>query len=964
MTGRNRQTDRSKKKRVNASMVKSSENDRDYLIVRGAREHNLKNITVRIPRNRFVVITGLSGSGKSSLAYDTIYAEGQRRYVESLSSYARQFLEQMEKPDVDSIEGLSPAISIDQRKISRNPRSTVGTITEIYDYLRVLYARAGIPHCPGCGREISRQSVSQIVDTLSMEEEGTRLVIMAPMVRGKKGKHKALLNQLAGKGYTRIRLDGEIHGIDEDISINGNRKHDLEVVVDRLRIRPESRDRMADSVETALNAAGGVILALIGGDREVFFSLEHSCPYCNISFREISPRLFSFNSPYGACPECHGLGTTMDFSPEIIVPDRSLSIEDGAIASVGKLKDNWFGQRLRALSREYGFSLEAPFSELPGEAVDIILHGSDGEIVVKYDFEKGHGEYVTEWEGIIPNLRRRYHQTDSGRIRSWCEDFMTREKCSRCGGMRLREEGLAVTLNGMNITGVTDMSIEDISVFFRNLSFEGNRKMIAAPLMNEITERLDFLVNVGLDYLTLSRSADTLAGGEIQRIRLATQLGTKLVGVLYILDEPTIGLHQRDNARLISALKSMSEAGNTVVVIEHDRETIMAADHIIDLGPGAGELGGRLVAEGDSGSVMASKKSLTGRYLASEQYFELKDGSERDQGKELVLEGSRGNNLKGIDAEFPLGKLICVTGVSGSGKSTLVCDTLYAALRRMFYRSKSLPLEYGTIRGAEHIDKVVNIDQSPIGRTPRSNPATYTGIFTPVRKLFSELPVSRMRGYRPGRFSFNVKGGRCEECGGGGVRKIEMHFLPDVYVTCHKCGGKRYNRETLDVTYRNLNIAEVLDLTVDEAYNFFENIPAVKRRLKVLKDVGLGYIRLGQSATTLSGGEAQRVKLASELSRKGTGSTLYILDEPSTGLHFEDVKLLMNLLNRLVDRGNTVIVIEHNPDVIRHADHIIDLGPEGGARGGEIVFSGSPADILGCRSSYTGRILNKYVRKN
>jgi len=945
-------------------MAKHSQNNRDYLIVRGAREHNLKNITVEIPRGKFVVITGLSGSGKSSLAYDTIYAEGQRRYVESLSSYARQFLEQMEKPDVDSIEGLSPAISIDQRKISRNPRSTVGTITEIYDYLRVLYARAGTPHCPGCGREISRQSVAQIVDTLSMEKEGTRLVLMAPVVRGKKGEHKALLRKLAGRGFTRVRVDGRITGIEDDIALDGNRKHDLEVVVDRLKIRQGIRERLADSVETAMGTGDGVILVGIEGKREVFFSLEHSCPYCNISFSEISPRLFSFNSPYGACEQCHGLGTIMDFSPEIILPDRSLSIAEGAIASVGKLKENWFGQRLRALAKEYDFSLEEPFRDLDSEAVEIILYGSDREIVVKYDFEKGYGEYATKWEGIIPNLRRRYHQTDSSRIRNWCEDFMTKEKCSECGGMRLKEEALAVTIRGRNITEVTEMSIEDISAFSRHLEFEGNRKLIAAPLLNEISERLDFLVNVGLDYLTLSRSADTLAGGEMQRIRLATQLGTRLVGVLYILDEPTIGLHQRDNARLISALKEMSEAGNTVVVIEHDRETILAADHIIDLGPGAGELGGELVAEGDSQSIIDNGQSLTGRYLATEQFFELKSGRERGQGFNLFLEGGRGNNLKGIDVEFPLGKLICVTGVSGSGKSTLVCDTLYASLRRMFYRSKTLPLEHDKIRGTENIDKIVNIDQSPIGRTPRSNPATYTGIFTPVRKLFSELPVSRMRGYKPGRFSFNVKGGRCEECGGGGVRKIEMHFLPDVYVTCHKCGGKRYNRETLDVTYKNRNIAEVLDLTVDEANDFFENIPAVKRRLKVLKDVGLGYIRLGQSATTLSGGEAQRVKLASELAKKSTGSTMYILDEPSTGLHFEDVKLLMDLLNRLVERGNTVIVIEHNPDVIRHADHIIDLGPEGGARGGEVVFSGAPVDILDCESSHTGRILNRYIRKN
>ncbi len=934
---------------------------REDLVVKGAREHNLKDITVRLPRNKLVVITGLSGSGKSSLAFDTIYAEGQRRYVESLSSYARQFLEQMEKPDVDSIEGLSPAISIDQRTTSRNPRSTVGTITEIYDYLRVLFARIGQPHCSGCGRPITRQSVAQIIDRLKGFEEGTHLVIMAPVVRGRKGEHRALLEKLAREGYTRVRVDGEMRELDERITLPKNRKHDIEVVVDRLRVKHGVEGRMADSTELAAKLGNGVVLVLHGGG-ELLFSLEYACPYCGKSLGEVSPRMFSFNSPYGACTVCHGLGTRIDFAPELIVPDENLSIEEGAIASVGPLKDNWFRYRLEALAERLDFSLDTPFGELPEEVREAVLAGSDEEIVVQYDFERGKGEYYTTWEGIVPNLRRRYHQTKSEAIRRWIEMYMTANPCSACGGSRLRPESLSVTVGERTIAEVAGMTIEKCREFFTSLELSGNSRIIGEPLVREIGARLAFLGNVGLDYLTLDRSASTLAGGEAQRIRLATQIGSKLVGVLYILDEPSIGLHQRDNARLIATLRELRDAGNTVIVIEHDRETILSADYVVDLGPGAGERGGEVVAVGTPQEIKKAKRSLTGQYLRRVQYFELKNGDGRGSGKEIVVQGARANNLKDINVAFPLGKLVCVTGVSGSGKSTLVNDILYRALHRRFYRSTLLPGEHRGIEGAEHVDKVINIDQSPIGRTPRSNPATYTGIFGPIRDLFAKLPASKIRGYRPGRFSFNVRGGRCEACCGEGMIKVEMHFLPDVYVHCEECKGKRYNRETLEIAFKNRNISEVLEMTVEEARSFFVNIPQVERKLDVLHDVGLGYIRLGQPATTLSGGEAQRVKLAAELSKIGTGKTLYILDEPSTGLHFEDVKLLMAVLERLVERGNTVLVIEHNPDIIHLADHIIDLGPEGGDHGGEVVFAGSPGEIVQCSGSYTGLVLKKFLK--
>jgi len=934
---------------------------RENLVVRGAREHNLKNITVTIPRNRFVVITGLSGSGKSSLAFDTIYAEGQRRYVESLSSYARQFLEQMEKPDVDSIEGLSPAISIDQKTSSRNPRSTVGTITEIYDYLRVLFARIGDPHCPGCGRRISRQTVAQIVDRLQGAPEGTKLEILAPVVRGRKGEHRALLAKLMREGFTRVRIDGATRELEESLSLEKTKKHTIEVVVDRLKVKALIGRRLADSVETAAKTGGGVVLVLREGE-ETLYSLEYACPYCGKSLGEISPRMFSFNSPYGACPACHGLGTQIDFARELVVPDHALSIVTGAIAPVGPLKGNWFRYRLEALAERFHFSLEKPFDQLPRGVQTIVLDGTDEEIVVKYDFERGRGEYYTAWEGIIPNLRRRYHQTKSEAIRRWIETFMTSNLCTSCGGSRLRAESLSVTVAGNTIASLSALTIERLIDFFAHVELVGNSRIIGEPLVREITARLRFLANVGLAYLTLDRSAGTLAGGEAQRIRLATQIGSKLVGVLYILDEPSIGLHHRDNERLIGTLKDLRDAGNTVIVIEHDRETILSSDYVIDLGPGAGERGGAVVVEGTPAEIMESTTSLTGRYLKEERWFDLKDGVGRGSGASLVIRGARANNLKCIDVEIPLGKLVVVTGVSGSGKSTLVNDILYRALDRHFFRSSELPAAHDRIEGVEHIDKVIDIDQSPIGRTPRSNPATYTGLFGPIRDLFARLPDARMRGYKPGRFSFNVKGGRCENCRGDGMIKVEMHFLPDVYVHCQECKGKRYNRETLEITFKNRNIAEILDMTVEEACGFFANIPQIVRKLEVLRSVGLGYIRLGQSATTLSGGEAQRVKLAAELSRVGTGKTLYILDEPSTGLHFEDVKLLMRVLDELVERGNTVLIIEHNPEIIRMADHIVDLGPEGGDRGGEVIFAGAPVDILDCERSYTGQMLRKFMK--
>jgi excinuclease ABC subunit A len=934
---------------------------RENLVVRGAREHNLKNITVTIPRNKFVVITGLSGSGKSSLAFDTIYAEGQRRYVESLSSYARQFLEQMEKPDVDSIEGLSPAISIDQKTSSRNPRSTVGTITEIYDYLRVLFARIGEPHCPGCGRRIARQTVAQIVDRLRGEPEGTRLEILAPVVRGRKGEHRALLGKLLRGGFTRARIDGTTRELEAGLNLEKTKKHTIEVVVDRLRVKAGVERRIADSAETAAKVGGGIILVLQSGV-ESLYSLEYACPYCGRSLGEVSPRMFSFNSPYGACPECHGLGTQVDFARELVVPDHEITIAGGAIAPVGTLKGNWFRYRLEALAEKFDFSLETAFGRLPRRIQDAVLDGTDEEIVVRYDFERGRGEYYTAWEGIIPNLRRRYHQTKSEAIRRWIETFMTSHPCASCGGSRLRPESLSVTVAGCSIADVSALTIERAIDFFARLELTGNSRIIGEPLVKEIAARLRFLTNVGLSYLTLDRSAGTLAGGEAQRIRLATQIGSKLVGVLYILDEPSIGLHHRDNERLIGTLKELRDAGNTVIVIEHDRETILSSDYVIDLGPGAGERGGEVVVEGTPDQIRESPTSLTGRYLKEERWFELKDGAGRGSGTSLIVRGARANNLKGIDVEIPLGKLVVVTGVSGSGKSTLVNDILYRALNRHFFRGSDLPGPHDRIDGIEHIDKVIDIDQSPIGRTPRSNPATYTGVFGPVRDLFARLPEARMRGYKPGRFSFNVRGGRCESCRGDGMIKVEMHFLPDVYVHCQECKGKRYNRETLEITFKNRNIAEVLDMTVEEACDFFANIPQIVRKLDVLRSVGLGYIRLGQSATTLSGGEAQRVKLSAELAKVGTGKTLYILDEPSTGLHFEDVKLLMKVLDELVERGNTVLVIEHNPEIIRTADHIIDLGPEGGDSGGEVIFAGAPSDIVDCERSYTGQMLKRYLK--
>jgi excinuclease ABC subunit A len=930
--------------------------------VKGARTHNLKNIDVRIPRGRLTVVTGLSGSGKSSLAFDTIYAEGQRRYVESLSAYAKQFLDQMEKPDVDRIEGLSPAISIDQKTTSRNPRSTVGTITEIYDYLRLLWARAGMPHCYRCRRPVARQEPDQIIERLSHQPNGTRLWILAPVVRGKKGEHKRLFERLAKTGYVKARMDGEVRSLDSEIRLKKTRKHTIEVVVDRLRLGPGSERRLARSVEAALRLAEGLVLVEVDGREEILFSTEFSCPHCEISMGEISPRLFSFNSPYGACETCSGLGTHLDVSESLVVPDPDLSLREGAVAPLGPLRSGWQRRVLEALAEERGFDLDRPFGGLSEESRRVVLYGSeDRRVTVRYDFEAGEGEFTLEHEGVIPNLRRRYRQTRSEKVRRWIEGFMEATACRACSGTRLRPEALAVTVGDLDIARACALDVAEAIPFFAGLQLDPYHESIARRILREIVQRLEFLSEVGLSYLTLDRSAVTLSGGEAQRIRLAAQIGSRLRGVLYILDEPSVGLHQRDNRRLLSSLQRLRDGGNTVIVIEHDRDTILSADYVVDLGPGAGEEGGHLVAAGEPREIAGNPRSLTGRYLVDEKRVYRRNGKRRSRNGSLRVEGARQHNLKNLNVEIPLGTFTCVTGVSGSGKSTLVNDVLFRALQRHFYRSRRTPGKHRRLVGVEAIDKVIEIDQSPIGRTPRSNPATYTGLFTPVRNLFSMLPEARVRGYEPGRFSFNVRGGRCEACEGDGLVKVEMHFLPDVYVHCQVCRGRRYNRETLEVTYRGHSIAEVLDLSVDEALRLFENHPAIERRLGTLQSVGLGYIRLGQSATTLSGGEAQRVKLAAELSKKSTGSTLYILDEPTTGLHFEDVAMLLDVLHRLVDRGNTVLVIEHNPDVILTADHIIDLGPEGGEGGGELVFSGPPGKLASFEGSHTGQVLGRYL---
>jgi excinuclease ABC subunit A len=932
----------------------------NYIVVKGAREHNLKSIDVRIPRDRITVITGLSGSGKSSLAFDTIYAEGQRRYVESLSTYARQFLGQMEKPDVDYIEGLSPAISIEQRTAGTNPRSTVGTITEVYDYLRLLFARAGVPHCPQCGKEISRQTPEAMVDRLLNLDEGTPVYIMAPLVRGRKGHHRALLEKARKQGFVRARIDGKIVDLDRKINLARQKRHTIEVVVDRLKIGPGIRWRLADSIETALKVGDGVVNVRAGRGREIVMSSLFACIDCGVSFPEISPRMFSFNSPYGACRTCDGMGKRLEVSPDLVVPDGSLSLRNGAVVPWGAHRASITWAMIESVAAKYGIDMDVPFNELPPDERGILLYGTGAEeVTFKLKDSKRKYEYASPFEGVIPNLERRYVETASDQMRSWIGGFMSMKPCPSCGGARLRPESLAVKVGGMSISEVTALSIKAALDFVRELSYEGRMEKIATPVLKEIEDRLVFMENVGLSYLTLDRQASTLAGGESQRIRLATQIGSSLVGVLYVLDEPSIGLHMRDNRRLLDTLKRLRDMGNTVIVVEHDRETIMAADHVIDLGPGAGKDGGRVVAEGSPGRIRRSRRSLTGKYLRDARRIPTPSGRRSGSGRHIVIRGARQHNLKNIDVGVPLGTLTCVTGVSGSGKSTLVNEILYRALARRFYSSKADPGEHDSIEGVEHIDKVIDIDQSPIGRTPRSNPATYTGAFTPIREVFSQVPESRVRGYAPGRFSFNVKGGRCEACRGDGVIKIEMHFLPDVYVRCDVCKGKRYERETLEIRYRGKNIAEVLSMTVAEAREFFQNIPAIKKKLDTLYAVGLGYIELGQPATTLSGGEAQRVKLSKELSKMSTGSTLYILDEPTTGLHFEDTLMLLNVLNRLADKGNTVLVIEHNPDCIKVADHIIDLGPEGGDAGGLVVAEGSPEAVARHETSFTGEVLRR-----
>lgn len=935
------------------------------IVIKGAREHNLKDINLEIPRDKLVVITGLSGSGKSSLAFDTIYAEGQRRYVESLSAYARQFLGQLEKPDLDYIEGLSPAISIEQKNTSHNPRSTVGTITEIYDYFRLLFARIGEVHCYQCGEPISQQSASQIIEQVSRWPAQTKIVILAPLVRGRKGEYKDLLKNIQKQGFLRVKIDGEIRSLDEPIVLDKKKKHQISVVVDRIILRPEARSRLADSIEMALKLAGGqVVVEKIATREEFVFSEHFACPRCEVSFEEISPRMFSFNSPYGACRSCSGLGYKTEIDPDLVVPDKNKSINEGCIAPWADTSSVFYFQMMRSLARYYKFSLNTPFKKLPKKIQKIILYGSgDEEIPFTYrrnEYDPGI-EFVRSYEGIISNLARRYRQTSSEASRREIEKYMSTQICSECEGNRLRKESLFVFIQGKSIMDLCRLSIKECFKFFTNLRLSSYQLQIAQQVLKEIKSRLTFLINVGLDYLTLDRTAATLAGGEAQRIRLATQIGSGLMGVLYILDEPTIGLHQRDNTRLIETLKRLRDLGNTVLVVEHDAQTIMASDYVIDLGPGAGEKGGYVVAVGPPQKICKNKNSLTGQYLSGQKKISSPYQRKTKPKGYLEILGARQFNLKNVHLKIPLGLFTCITGVSGSGKSTLIYETLYKIVAQKFYRTRTKPGAYTEIRGLERIDKVINIDQSPIGRTPRSNPATYTGTFTFIRNLFASLPEAKVRNYPVGRFSFNVKGGRCENCQGDGIIKIAMHFLPDVYVSCQSCRGKRYNQETLEITYRGKNIADVLEMTVEEALDFFKNIPVIKRHLQTLFQVGLGYIKLGQSATTLSGGEAQRVKLSAELCKKSTGQTLYILDEPTTGLHFADIQKLLDVLHFFTNQGNTVVVIEHNLDVIKTADYIIDLGPEGGEAGGEIIAEGPPEEIVKNKKSYTGQYLKKVL---
>lgn len=946
----------------------------EKLIVRGAREHNLKNIDVELPREALVVITGLSGSGKSSLAFDTIYAEGQRRYVESLSAYARQFLGLMEKPDVDSIEGLSPAISIEQKTVGRNPRSTVGTVTEIYDYLRLLWARAGTPHCPTCAEPVLRQSASQIVDRLLELEEGTRIELLAPLVRGRKGEFRDLFERARKEGFVRVRVNGETYEVSEPPKLNRYENHDIAVVVDRLVVNENDRDRLADSVETALRTSGGVVEVMEhrrkGDPLPHIFSEHYACVKCGTSLAELEPRQFSFNSPYGACEECGGLGTRQEVNADLLIADGSISILEGVILPWGEPSGHLRRSVIPGLAEAYEFEPNTPWAKLREDVRHAVLHGSE-TMKIRFPYKAGSGKfkghYEDRWEGVVANVTKRYAETKSDAVRSQLEDFMSTLPCTACHGTRLKPESLGVTVGGKSLGDVVDMPIAEVSTFFEGVPVGGRRKgalsaEIAGPIIKEVCERLRFLRDVGLDYLTLGRSAGSLSGGEGQRIRLATQIGSRLVGVLYILDEPSIGLHQRDNDRLLDTLRKLRDLGNTVLVVEHDEDTILAADYVVDLGPGAGRHGGEVVVAGTVDTVIQSKASLTGAYLRGDREIPIPETRRAvDLDRALVVRGASGHNLKRVDVAFPLGCFVAVTGVSGSGKSTLVNETLYHALARHYYRSKLVAAHHDGIDGLDLVDKVIDVDQSPIGRTPRSNPATYTGLFTPIRDLFANLPEAQMRGYGPGRFSFNVKGGRCEACAGDGLVKIEMHFLPDVYVPCDVCRGRRYNRETLDVYFKGQNIADVLDMTVDEALDFFDAVPRIKVKLETLSDVGLGYIHLGQSATTLSGGEAQRVKLATELSKRSTGSTLYILDEPTTGLHFEDVRVLLEVLHRLVELGNTVVVIEHNLHVIKTADWVIDLGPEGGEGGGRILVEGTPEDVAAHPESHTGKHLGQLL---
>ena len=940
---------------------------KQYIKIRGANEHNLKNISVDIPRNELVVLTGLSGSGKSSLAFDTIYAEGQRRYMESLSSYARQFLGQMEKPDVESIEGLSPAISIDQKSTNRNPRSTVGTVTEIYDYMRLLYARIGIPHCPKCGREIKKQTVDQMVDQIMELPERTRIQLLAPMVRGRKGRHEKVLEQAKKSGYVRVRIDGNLHELTEEIQLEKNIKHNIEIVVDRLVVKEGIEKRLADSIETVMKLSGGLMILDVFDGEPVNFSQSFSCPDCGISIEEVEPRSFSFNNPFGACPECFGLGYKMEFDEDLMIPDKSLSIKEGAIAVLGWqscAKEGSFSRAiLDALAKEYHFDLDTPFEDYPKEIHDILIYGIQGKkVAVHYTGQRGTGVYDVAFEGLIENVNRRYRETFSQASKAEYETFMRITPCTACHGKRLKKESLAVTVGGKNIFDATDMSIVKFKEFIDGLELSEMQKMIGEQILKEIRARIMFLIDVGLDYLSLSRATGTLSGGEAQRIRLATQIGSGLVGVAYILDEPSIGLHQRDNDKLLKTLTHLRDLGNSVIVVEHDEDTMMAADCIVDIGPGAGEHGGKVVAVGTAEEIMKCEDSITGAYLSGRRSIPVPPERRQPTGW-LKVRGARENNLKNVDVDIPLGVMTCVTGVSGSGKSSLVNEILYKSLAKKLNRARTIAGAHDGIDGVDQLDKIIAIDQSPIGRTPRSNPATYTGVFDLIRDLFAATPDAKAKGYSKGRFSFNVKGGRCEACSGDGIIKIEMHFLPDVYVPCEVCGGKRYNRETLEVKYKGKSIYDVLNMTVEEALKFFENVPSISRKIATLNDVGLSYIRLGQPSTELSGGEAQRIKLATELSRRGTGKTIYVLDEPTTGLHFADVHKLVEILRRLSEGGNTVVVIEHNLDVIKTADYIIDMGPEGGDRGGTVIAKGTPEQVAESPVSYTGRYVKKYLEK-